>query len=147
MPVSQTDGRYCDIGFPHLPFSFWVLPRRGIEPTPSLQRKLVAIISFNHWAAPPKPKFGTYLTHILALTPMLYYPLSKLGLTATATLHDENPGQGCRPHYAFDGITGAGFSESASRDVSYCTTNNVGPPWFKLDMRTNLRVIEVSFGI
>ena len=38
--ISQTDGRYCGVGFPHLQFSIWVSPRRGIEPTPSLQRKL-----------------------------------------------------------------------------------------------------------
>ena len=41
MPISQTDGRYCGVGFPPLQFSFWVSPRRGIKPTPSLQRKLV----------------------------------------------------------------------------------------------------------
>ena len=81
---------------------------------------------------------------IKALEPTLPYPLAKQGVFTSATLHDEHPDSiGCRPDYALDGQTGAGMGEEESRSVSFCTTNNAGPPWFRLDMRVSLRVITV----
>ena len=79
-----------------------------------------------------------------ALLPALSYPLAKQGVFTSATPHLEPPGNRCRPDFALDGHTGAGMDDEATRTVTFCTTNNVGPPWFRLDMRVSLRVVAVS---
>ena len=48
VPDLADEGDIAALAFPHLQFSIWVSPRRGIEPTPSLQRKLIACSVFNH---------------------------------------------------------------------------------------------------
>ena len=57
MPDLADEGDITALAFPHLQFSIWVSPRCGIEPTPSLQRKLVACSVFNHWATSPLKTF------------------------------------------------------------------------------------------